>query len=246
MGLKLLNTTRFDLEEGIRDALRLQRALRTNPSFSGLWDHIQRRSKTDSDTESDTTEEDEDEDEEEEDEEDSTPAYRPSARGTPRRSTSTAKLAASYVEKIVDKVVAEKDALAVAVPRRLTRSTSQLGLIVRKSSTNLRQAAAGAKDSTVTVVANAQETLSNSWTLNSVLVGAELAFLAYAAVPWKHVVSGALYRIWKSWLTIKDHRLKALTTGSRVRQPRPSRSTSLTCPSSCTQPSPPPSSAGPS
>jgi hypothetical protein len=165
--------------EAIRGALRESRSLRTNPIYSAIWESMP-------DSQGDSSQVDSDSESESEDE-DTTPAYRPTrGTGTPRRASSINKVAHKAASKLVS---AEESALALASPHRLTRSSSQLGLIVRKSSTNLREVAIVAKDETVNAVAVTQEVLSTSWTLTSVLVGAEIAYLAWSAVPWKSVVS---------------------------------------------------------
>ena len=75
--------------------------------------------------------------------------------------------------------------------RALVRRTGRKSLASR-SSANLRLAAQGVKEGTVSVVEKAQTGLSNAWVLTAALVAAELGFVAYNAIPLHHVVRPSL------------------------------------------------------
>lgn len=165
----------------IKDALVDNSSLRENPAFRGLWEAMNIETTDDSSAHSDN-------DDSPQKPQSRTPATpgTPATRARNARRQSTRSATTATVNEAAERALAIVDREIAQTDRALTRSVRSLA---RKSSTNLRQAASVAKDSTERAVVVAQTSLSNAWTLAAVLLGAEITYLASAAVPWPIKVS---------------------------------------------------------
>lgn len=182
---------KFDVEEGIRDALRANEAARKSPTFVNLWACMLEGRRTA--VSDDTEEADEEEDSTEEE-----VIKAPTPRG------SVARLGSHVVSPASTPSHAPANR---AVARRRKSLAS-------RSSANLRLAAQGVKEGTVSAVEKAQSGLSNAWILTAALVAAELGFVAYNAIPLHHVVRLSLPLAPLPANSRAEHRLSAPTPGS--------------------------------
>lgn len=170
---KTLTAALASLSDRIREALRSSKDLREDAQFIGLW-----HSMPDGRREGDYPIEEPQYDDED-DEDVPTPP-----RSTRRGLSSSASTSALSLR-----------ALPPGTPGRLTRSTSQhVSLYSKKSVSDLKEAAEKVKEETVKVVVEAQEKLSNAWSLTAGLVTIEAAYLAYSAVPFQDKVRQGLSR----------------------------------------------------
>ncbi|KAM0786119.1 hypothetical protein ACM66B_006929 [Microbotryomycetes sp. NB124-2] len=162
MGLDLpIGGLKFDLEDKIKDALRADSSLRVDKRFEGLWHDLSVQARQAVESISDRVNYDD-------------------LPSSPVRAA----------REIVSDVSNQALALATPTNGRLTRSASRLSLAVRKSSTNLKHAAATAERQAELAVRNVQLELSEPWRLITSLVLAEIGYLAYMAVPWQSTSYG--------------------------------------------------------
>ncbi|KAL8277096.1 hypothetical protein RQP46_010524 [Phenoliferia psychrophenolica] len=191
---------KYDVEEAVKENLRKNKTVRGDPAYAGLWEAMNESSEEESSEElSDLSESDDDDSDAA-----NTASSRP--RATARRSSLKPAVAStssstSLVSPGAPTALGRRSPSARLSSRRslgggafaspiATKQNQVRSLRKEKSFPQLRKVAVKAKEETIKVVGGAQETFSQAWTITAGTVAAELAFLAWAAVPWNNHTFG--------------------------------------------------------